>query len=166
MVSDRASLEKKIAKELNSFAKKWEGRMIKANPFPQGSYQDVTMAGPHQARAAASTHLAVATKLHDGTACSPALPPGAMTQLVPSATPLLAHSLMTSRGWSEPDFPWQEQVQAQTRTFRSVVRRQQGLQVGFDGCLLASIVLMVLVLPGRLTVALRRPASTRPSCGT
>ena len=78
MVSDRASLEKKIAKELNSFAKKWEGRMIKVNPFPQGSYQAVTMAGPHQARAAASTHLAVATKLHDGTAYNPALPPIAM----------------------------------------------------------------------------------------
>eukprot|EP00045_Choanoeca_perplexa_P013029 m.145181 g.145181 ORF g.145181 m.145181 type:complete len:612 (+) comp16215_c0_seq5:869-2704(+) len=65
MVSDRISLEKKIAKELNSFAKKWEGRMIKACPFPQGNYQAVAMAGSHQARAAASMHLSVATKLHD-----------------------------------------------------------------------------------------------------
>lgn len=151
-------MEKKIAKELNSFAKKWEGRMIKVNPFPQGSYQAVTMAGPHQARAAASMHLAVATKLHDGKllethSCHGAERSSRYSQLrhvyIEIGANLTAHGKSNYKRRLGRLGPLSEANKA----FKWVV--------ALCGVLIQRMT--VLCSPGRLMAALLKPASTQPS---
>ena len=69
MVSEREHLERKFAKELLNFAKRWDTRMAKACMFPEGSnFHQVALCGPHHARSSADIHLAQADVLKNGTA--------------------------------------------------------------------------------------------------